>query len=79
MPGEEAIMDEDARDWMYERWYQLATPYSHRKLTYESDKLPAISGLAQDMAQFTHDKFLVGIGKRDIAQGLPTMGSFKTP
>lgn len=77
MPGEEAIMDEDARDWMYDRWYQLATPYSHRKLTYESDKLPAISGLAQDMAQFTHDKIPGGY-REEGYRSRTTMGSFKT-
>ena len=40
----------DTRDKMYERWHRLVAQYSARKLTYESDKLPAISGAAREVA-----------------------------
>lgn len=59
-----------ASNRIYERWYKLAAQYSNRKLTYESDKLPAISGLAREMAQSTHDEYLAGIWKGDLSQGL---------
>ena len=59
-----------ASNRLYERWYRLAAQYSNRKLTYGSDKLPAISGLAREMAQSTHDEYLAGIWKGDLSQGL---------
>ena len=33
---------------MRDRWYELMEDYSSRQLTYESDKLPALSGLARN-------------------------------
>lgn len=61
-------------DMMYEWWYIIAARYSIRKLTYPSDKLPALSGLAAQMSSsitpFTSDRYLSGIWERDLFYGL---------
>ena len=57
----------DTRDKMYERWHRLVAQYSARKLTYESDKLPVISGAAREIALSTHDEYLAGLWKGDLA------------
>ncbi|KAF2651872.1 HET-domain-containing protein, partial [Lophiostoma macrostomum CBS 122681] len=38
-----------ARTKLYEWWFQNLTDYSRRQLTYSSDKLPGISGLAKEL------------------------------
>lgn len=55
---------------LYERWFRLIGAYSPRTLTYESDKLPAISGVAKEMADFTGDRYLAGLWEGDLTQGL---------
>lgn len=53
------------------RWLMAVELYSARNLTYEADKLPAISGLAAAMnALLVEDVYLAGIWKRDLLRGL---------
>ncbi|CAI6332215.1 unnamed protein product [Periconia digitata] len=59
---------------MYDWWYTIAARYSIRNLTYPSDKLPALSGLAALMSSLTAtktpDSYLCGIWEGDLAFGL---------
>lgn len=47
-------------------WIEAVMDLSRRKITEESDKLPAISGVAQRMHLITGDKYLVGLWKASL-------------
>ncbi|KAF1969076.1 HET-domain-containing protein, partial [Bimuria novae-zelandiae CBS 107.79] len=51
-------------------WKAILENYSQRRLTYDTDKLPAIAGLAQLVNRSCHDRYLAGLWKSDIAQQL---------
>ena len=51
-------------------WYQLVSNYSGRRLTYQSDKLKAIAGLADIFAKQTGYHYVAGLWQEDIAAGL---------
>lgn len=55
-----------------ERWYACLDEYSNRNLTYSSDKLPAVAGLAKSMHDRTPqlDIYYAGIWKADFVRGL---------
>ncbi|MCJ1465073.1 hypothetical protein MMC07_003689 [Pseudocyphellaria aurata] len=55
---------------IYKCWYYIARQYSHRRLSYASDKLPALSGLASEFWKYTGDSYLAGLWKGDMAGGL---------
>ena len=55
---------------LHQTWYSLVNDYTRRKLTYPSDKLPAIAGLAQEMARLTCDVYLAGLWKSTLARDL---------
>lgn len=55
---------------IYKGWYYLAQQYSHRRLSYASDKLPALSGLAAEFQNYSGDSYLAGLWKGDLAGGL---------
>ncbi|KAI9856310.1 MAG: hypothetical protein M1813_009146 [Trichoglossum hirsutum] len=52
------------------RWCQVAVEYSNRKLTKQSDKLPAMSGLASEVARRTGDQYLAGLWRSHLHVGL---------
>lgn len=52
------------------QWYILVDRYCIRQLTQKMDKLPALSGLAHEMAAFVGDEYLAGLWRRDLALGL---------
>jgi hypothetical protein len=51
-------------------WYDLVQQYSSRTLTYPSDKLVAISGLALRIQQLTPSRYIAGLWEDNIALGL---------
>jgi hypothetical protein len=60
----------------YNYWYSLVEDYSSRKLTYEEDKLPALSGMAERMNLAltepgkVSDRYLAGLWEQDLLVGL---------
>jgi hypothetical protein len=59
------------RNDMHTRWLRAVELYSSRNLTYETDKLPAISGLATaTIAVLGEDDYLAGLWKNDLIRGL---------
>ena len=54
----------------YMLWYNWLRQSSARKLTYESDKLPAIGGIARDIQRRTQDEYCAGLWEGDILMGL---------
>jgi hypothetical protein len=60
----------DDRVTFYDRWLQLVQTYSQLELTYKTDRLPALSGIASLVASKTKDTYIAGLWKQDIAAGL---------
>jgi hypothetical protein len=51
-------------------WHDLVSLYSSKLLTYESDKLPAISGLAKAIQRLNGDEYLAGLWRTTIQKDL---------
>jgi hypothetical protein len=51
-------------------WERVVQTYNVCDLTYETDKLPAISGLAREIGVFTRQTYFQGVWLEDIARGL---------
>ncbi|XXH04541.1 hypothetical protein Hte_010958 [Hypoxylon texense] len=60
-------LDQDILD----RWYEMVDAYSGRDLTYPTDKLPALSGIAAVVGKLRpDDRYLAGLWRDDIIRGL---------
>lgn len=56
---------------LYEEWRQMVIPlYTRRELTYITDRLPALSGMAKYVANYCQDEYLAGLWRGDIHLGL---------
>ncbi|KAM0818388.1 putative HET-domain-containing protein [Seiridium cardinale] len=51
---------------LHSLWHRLVKDYSKRHLTFESDKLPAIAGLASKMALITKSEYCAGLWKNNL-------------
>ncbi|KAK7909146.1 hypothetical protein PG985_015024 [Apiospora marii] len=51
-------------------WYTLVEQFSSRRLTYATDRLPAISGIAKEFASLLGDEYVCGLWKSDLAYGI---------
>ena len=51
-------------------WREAVTRYSNRRLTYESDKLPALAGLAAYVAKEAGSRYCAGLWYDDLPQAL---------
>jgi hypothetical protein len=58
------------------RWERIIMDYTARYLTNETDKLPALSGIAKTIQSRTGDQYLSGLWKNDILQQLCWSTSF---
>ena len=45
----------------YNRWYSMLEEFTTRDLTYHTDKIPALPGLAREFTLLTGDTYLVGL------------------
>jgi hypothetical protein len=50
----------------FTRWYQIITDFSRRALTYDSDVLPALSGLATMIQRKTGSTYIAGLWAEDV-------------
>lgn len=55
---------------VYDIWFDMVSDYSRRDLTNETDKLVAISALADYMSRILDDKYAAGLWHRDMLRGL---------
>jgi hypothetical protein len=55
---------------VYSEWYRIVLEYSQRGLTYPKDKLPALSGVAQKLADYLGDRYLAGLWREDLYRGM---------
>ena len=64
-------------------WLGLADRYSQRNLTYESDKLPALSGLATYFSELRNQRYYAGIFSGAVVETLlwspTTLGGLEKP
>jgi hypothetical protein len=51
-------------------WYKAVSYFSSRGLTYEKDKLPALSGLVAEIRLQTGATYLAGLWEQDLLNGL---------
>lgn len=65
-----AVEDSRSINAIYKCWYYIIRQYSTRYLSYPSDKLPALSGLATEIQFYTKDGYLAGLWEGDLARGL---------
>jgi len=59
-------------------WYTIVGQYRNRRLTFEKDKFPALSGLAMEMAERIKYTYVAGLWLEDIHDGLlwSTIGTY---
>lgn len=58
-------------DWVFFRaWADLVQTYSTLELTHESDRLPALDGIANISKQVVPGRYLSGIWEANLSQGL---------
>lgn len=62
----------DNRERIRSLWYQLVSQYVERKFTFETDRLLAISGVAQNIGRLLNaeDEYVLGFWKNDLCHGL---------
>lgn len=58
------------KSWWLGYWYRILRTYFDTELTFPSDKLPAISGLAKKMQSLLGYHYLAGLWREDLARGL---------
>jgi hypothetical protein len=58
------------RNTLYMRWYAVINDYAKRNLTVETDKLPALSGVAQKFQARLQDDYVAGLFAGDLHRGL---------
>lgn len=78
---EAAVVNTDSQSLneRYVAWYSIVQEYSLRALTYSSDKLPAISGLAQVIGVADHrlGEYMAGLWESDLLRGLKWMTGYR--
>ncbi|KAF2101722.1 HET-domain-containing protein [Rhizodiscina lignyota] len=55
---------------MATEWYEMVFQYSRRNMSRESDKLPAMSGLARLWQQLLGEEYVAGLWKGDLIEGI---------
>ncbi|KIN00795.1 hypothetical protein OIDMADRAFT_124725, partial [Oidiodendron maius Zn] len=58
--------NDDTVNWAYQVWEKVVTTFCRGQLTYETDKLVAIGGLATLMNETLVDVYLAGLWKRHL-------------
>jgi hypothetical protein len=54
----------------FQRWYDMLCEFSTRDITNKSDTFPALSGIAQRLAEHAGERYVAGLWKSDLARGL---------
>jgi hypothetical protein len=54
----------------YDKWLQIVEEYSRMKLSHQTDRLPAFSGIARIIQRCTGDEYVGGLWKQDLTAGL---------
>ncbi|KAK3311958.1 heterokaryon incompatibility protein-domain-containing protein [Apodospora peruviana] len=62
----------------YDEWYELVMEYNCRRITFDKDVLPAISGIASYFQLITGDKYMAGLWAEDLVPGLCWQVDYET-
>ncbi|KAF5638920.1 hypothetical protein F25303_7526 [Fusarium sp. NRRL 25303] len=62
--------DADIMNYVWDMWDDLVTYYSRRHLTFVTDKLPALSGVASRVHKITKSRYIAGIWEDNLGIGL---------
>jgi len=54
----------------FKSWAELISQYSGLRLTYETDRLPALAGIASVASRIVSGRYLSGIWEADLSSGL---------
>ncbi|KAL7924912.1 heterokaryon incompatibility domain-containing protein [Trichoderma austrokoningii] len=57
-------------DYDYDGWYYPMLNYCQKNLTYETDRLPAVSSYAKLIASKSGDTYVAGLWKKNLHRGL---------
>ncbi|KAJ6441087.1 Activating signal cointegrator 1 complex subunit 2 [Purpureocillium lavendulum] len=68
--SKEQALDAKKESKLLERWAEMVGEYTERELTYPMDRLPAISGLAGEMAEALRMKYCAGLWEETLPLGL---------
>lgn len=55
---------------IYDKWYRVVGEYAILRLTKNTDRLPALAGIAKEVQLGTDDIYLAGLWKSDVPRGL---------
>lgn len=64
------FLDEASSKTVYHLWYWAVGEYSRRRLTFSSDKLPAMAGIASRVHDITKDQYLAGHWRKELERSL---------
>ncbi|CZR50941.1 uncharacterized protein PAC_00815 [Phialocephala subalpina] len=59
-------------------WREIVREFSKRHLTFATDKLPALAGVAYEMAAMSHQSYVAGLWKGDLINDLLWCRDFPT-
>ncbi|PYH88719.1 hypothetical protein BO71DRAFT_364883 [Aspergillus ellipticus CBS 707.79] len=68
--GNDHFTQEQEEAKLYQTWYRIVEDYTCRDLTVSTDKLPALSGVAQMHALAFGNQYTAGLWVQDLASGL---------
>ncbi|RSL51357.1 hypothetical protein CEP54_011458 [Fusarium duplospermum] len=54
----------------YKGWFRILSEFSTTRLTCQTDRLPAVSGLAKRFQEVFQDEYLAGLWRNDLCRGL---------
>lgn len=54
----------------YRGWYEMIEEYTQRSITHQSDRFPALSGVADAIAQTSRDIYHAGVWRKGLVEGL---------
>ncbi|KAF2826599.1 HET-domain-containing protein [Ophiobolus disseminans] len=64
------ILEQATYSTIYTSWYDIVSTYSSRRLTFPSDKLPALAGIASRLHAITKDDYLAGHWRMELERSL---------
>lgn len=62
-------------DRLFDRWYGILDMYSSMDISYDSDRLPALSGLAKRFQEFGCGDYVAGIWRQSVLDDIGWVGS----
>lgn len=76
-------LSELREDNAYYQWGRISSQYTDCKLTHESDRLPALAGVARKVADLVQDNYIAGHWEQDLLSSIcwwtPEVAGVKNP